>query len=237
MDQRIFISFSSKDRARATQICNGLERAGVRCWMSVRDVGGGKNYQAAIVEAIQTAKVMVLVFSASSNASTEVSKELSLASAFGIPVIPVRIENSQPSGALLYELATRQWIDAFDDLEAAIEELGIAVRAAIGSPERPSMETAAPHPIAPPPEAGRPDARASVKTDIPDDVREIARRTLASFLGPLATILVRNTARQAASIQDFHTRLAAHIDSADERAAFNKRLAEAIRSTMPGKKQ
>ena len=91
----------------------------------------GQNYQAAVVQAITSAKVVVLVFSGAANRSEEISKELSLASASKIPVvIPFRIENVLPEGAFRYELATRQWIDAFRNWNAAAGALLDAIRSA-----------------------------------------------------------------------------------------------------------
>ena len=76
----IFISHSSRDRRVAETICRGLENRGLRCWLSSRDVAGGDNFQAAVVRAIRSAKVMLLVFTTNSNNSDEIKKELVLAS-------------------------------------------------------------------------------------------------------------------------------------------------------------
>lgn len=64
------------------------------------------------------APALVLVFSKSANDSDEIKKELSLASRYRIPVMTLRIEDVEPSDAFAYELATRQWIDAFDGWNA-----------------------------------------------------------------------------------------------------------------------
>ena len=42
-------------------------------------------------------------------------------------IIPVRLENIAPKGAFLYELASRNWINAFEDTEAKLEELAKAL--------------------------------------------------------------------------------------------------------------
>ena len=120
---QIFISHSSKDRKAAETICSALEHRGIKCWISSRDVGPGENFQEAIIEAISTAKVMILVFSTNANNSNEIKKELVIAGQYGLVVIPVRVEDVMPRGALAYELATRQWIDLFSDWEDAIERL------------------------------------------------------------------------------------------------------------------
>lgn len=104
----------------ARSICSAIEDRGYSCWISDRDVRPGMNYQDEIVEAIGSASVFVLVFSQNSNNSSEIKKELSLASRNNLLVVPVRIEDIMPTGALRYELSTRQWIDIFDDWERAI---------------------------------------------------------------------------------------------------------------------
>jgi hypothetical protein len=123
MDARIFVSHSSKDHKLAMTIATALERRGLACWISSRDIGAGQNFQEAIVEAIRTARAMVLVFSRNANDSAEIKKELALASEYRIIVIPVRAEEIVPTGAFKYELATRQWVDLFENWEQAIERL------------------------------------------------------------------------------------------------------------------
>ena len=123
MTKKVFISHSSKDQKTAMAICGALESRSHPCWMSSRDIMPGENYQGAIVRAIRDAGVMVLVFSANANNSDEIKKEMSLASQSRTMVIPVRSEDVVPSEDFTYELATRQWIDMFNDWEQSIEKL------------------------------------------------------------------------------------------------------------------
>src|SRR5579872_6214757 len=114
-DGKVFISHSSRDRKIAQTISGALEHRGFRCWISSRDIGPGENFQEAIVHAIRRSRVMVLVFTGNANNSNEIKKEIALASQNGLAVIPLRVEDVMPSDAFLYELSTRQWVDAFDD--------------------------------------------------------------------------------------------------------------------------
>lgn len=123
MTADVFISFASKDRKVATTLCQSLERRGVKCWISARDILPGENFQVAIVQAIRHARILLLVFTANSNNSEEMTKELALASQQKMIVIPLRVEDVTPSDAFAYEFATRQWIDAFADWEFAIDQL------------------------------------------------------------------------------------------------------------------
>ena len=119
----VFISYATANRKQALSVCKALERRGVACWISCRDVQPGENYQEAIVRAIRNARAMVLVFSGAANDSDEIKKELSLASKRKLPVLALRIEDVEPSDAFAYELSTRQWIDAFGAWDKAIDSL------------------------------------------------------------------------------------------------------------------
>lgn len=139
---QVFISYATANRNEALKICKAIERHSIDCWISLRDVAPGANYQEAIVHSIRNAKALVLIFSAAANNSDEIKKELSLASRYRVPIIALRIEDVEPSDAFAYELSTRQWIDAFGSLEKAIDLL---VRQ-IGqlSPAAPAEPTTAP---------------------------------------------------------------------------------------------
>ena len=131
MTSPIFLSYSSKDHAIAETICNALENRGLTCWMSSRDIGPGENFQVSILRAIRSAGMMVMVFSGNSNNSDEVKKEIALAGQHKLLVVPVRVEDVVPGEAFEYELATRQWIDLFENWEQAIERLATQIRSVI----------------------------------------------------------------------------------------------------------
>ncbi|HEY6177701.1 MAG TPA: toll/interleukin-1 receptor domain-containing protein [Kofleriaceae bacterium] len=143
MGALVFISHSSQDHSVAVRVCEALERRGLGCWLASRDVSPGDNFQEAIVKAICGVRAMVLVFTGSANNSDEIKKEVALASHYHLAVIPVRVEDVLPTGAFLYELSTRQWIDAFDDWERAMSRLADQIGAAARGP------SAAPAPSAP----------------------------------------------------------------------------------------
>lgn len=119
----VFISYASADRTEALKVCTAIERRGTRCWISMRDVPPGANYQEAIVQSLRAARAMVLVFSDAANTSDEIKKELSLASRYQVPVIALRLKDIEPSDAFAYELSTRQWINAFEGWDKAIDTL------------------------------------------------------------------------------------------------------------------
>ena len=119
----VFVSYATSDRKRALSVCKAIESRGIPCWISMRDVAPGENYQEAIVRSIRNARAIVLVFSEAANNSDEIKKELSLASRYHVPVMALRIEDVEPSDAFAYELSTRQWIDAFEGWDRSIDLL------------------------------------------------------------------------------------------------------------------
>src|SRR6266487_2424157 len=72
MKRTVFISHSSKDKAIGEEACHFLEANGVSCWIAPRDVTPGKNYGAAIVDAIDECGVFVLILNDDSNKSGQV---------------------------------------------------------------------------------------------------------------------------------------------------------------------
>jgi TIR domain len=136
----IFISYSSIDQKIAETICDALQSRGDPCWIACRDVGPGENFQEAIVKAIRSAKLMILVFTSNANNSDEIKKEVVLAGRHRVTVVPVRVEDVLPNDALAYEFATRQWIDLFKDWEREIERLAAQIGNILG--ERGNMPAA-----------------------------------------------------------------------------------------------
>lgn len=119
----VFISYATVDRADALKVCTAIEQRGTRCWISMRDVPPGENYQEAIVQSLRSARAVVLLFSEAANTSGEIKKELSLASRYNLPVIALRLRDVEPSDAFAYELSTRQWINAFEGWDKSIDTL------------------------------------------------------------------------------------------------------------------
>ena len=119
----VFISYATADRAEALKVCKAIEHRGTQCWISIRDVRPGENYQEAIVQSIRTACAVVLVFSDAANTSDEIKKELSLASRYNVPVIALRLKDVEPIDAFAYELSTRQWINAFEGWDKSLDTL------------------------------------------------------------------------------------------------------------------
>jgi ankyrin repeat protein len=132
MAHDVFISYSSKDKSVADATCAVLEARGVRCWMAPRDILPGSEWGAAIIGAIASSKVMVLIYTSSSNASPQVRREVERAVARGLHVIPFRVEDVPMSPALEYFISTPHWLDALSPpLERHLDQLGKIIRAVL----------------------------------------------------------------------------------------------------------
>jgi ABC-type sugar transport system substrate-binding protein len=114
MTHDVFISYSSKDKPIADGVCANLESAGIRCWIAPRDITPGEDWPTAITRAISQSRVMVLVFSASSNSSEDVGREIILAANSRLVIIPFKIENVEPEPGKQYYLARTHWLDAIN---------------------------------------------------------------------------------------------------------------------------
>jgi hypothetical protein len=188
VQKKVFLSCSSRDQEIALTICRALEARGHPCWMSSRDVMPGENFQGAIVRAIRSAGVMVMVFSANANNSDEIKKEIALAGQTKLMVIPVRVEDVTPSEDFSYELATRQWVDLFRNWEFALDQLGRQIDYVIPK-ETPEAATSVAAPAPPPvlPQARAPESAPPKQTSDAVAPRPPARTSLmAGKRKPLA---------------------------------------------------
>jgi hypothetical protein len=208
----VFICFSSKDEAIARGVVEFLESAGLKCWISFRDVPPGDNYQESIVKAIEAAQAIVFLFSESSNLSGEIRKELSIGGSVNTPVFPLRLSPIVATGALRYELATRQYIDIFPDRDAALNKLASTIRNVI---ENPGAEESAPPPLPRPSQPSREPIVGSGSKQF-----EAIRALLARHIGPIAKVLIEKAAKEAGTPEEFCERLAANVTAPVDRAAF-----------------
>jgi outer membrane protein assembly factor BamB len=112
MAQDVFISYESSDKTIADAICATLEQKRTRCWYAPRDIVAGTDWAASIIKAINESSLMIVVFSARTNRSQQVKNEVGAAVSAGIPIIPFRIDDATPTGALGLHLQSGHWLDA-----------------------------------------------------------------------------------------------------------------------------
>ena len=129
----VFISYASADKDTAFRIAAFLEGQGISCWIAPRDVPPGKDYGAAILDGIAESAALVLILSEEANDSTFVRKEVERAVSKGKPVLPVRIREVAPAGALEFFISSSQWVDAWrSPMEQHLNKLADAISALRG---------------------------------------------------------------------------------------------------------
>ena len=206
----IFVSYSQPDRETAYALVARLEEAGLRCWVAPRDVAPAADWAAEIIEAIATARVMVLVFSAHANASPQVRREVERAVHREVTVLPFRVADVLPARSLEYFLSSQHWLDAFPaPMAPHYARLVAYLQKLLAEETRPAAR-------APPLEAPPPPARAAPDAELLASLE----RQLAHHIGPFAKHLVKRAAARAESAEALIEQLAAEIDSPAERRAF-----------------
>jgi adenylate cyclase len=134
MAHDVFLSYSSADRPTADAVVAGLEAQGVRCWMAPRDIPAGTEYGQEIIEAVKACRVCVVIFSGSANASPHVRREVERAVSAQKHLVPLRIEDLTPTGAMEYALGGTHWLDAFKGpLDPHIADLVATCRRLLGA--------------------------------------------------------------------------------------------------------
>ncbi|MDB5937007.1 MAG: hypothetical protein JWQ01_4351 [Massilia sp.] len=212
MAHDVFLSHSHVDKVFADAICHKLESAGVRCWVAPRDIRPSEDWAEAIINAMDNARVLVLVFSSSSNSSPQVRREVERAVNKGLHVLPFRIENVPLSKSLEYFISTQHWLDAIDgELEYHLGQLQECIEVLL---ERGSLPQESPPPAAP--RAPAPAAGPAIAPQVLARLETL----LAQVVGPIARHLVRRAAASAASTQALVDALSLDIDDGPERKQF-----------------
>jgi hypothetical protein len=212
MARSVFLSYSLPDRDCAFELVSRLEARGVSVWIAPRDISPAADWAEEIIEAISGARLMVLVFSAHSNASPQVRREVERAVHKELPVLPFRIEDITPSKSLEYFLSSQHWLDAFPPpLEPHYNRVCAHVAALLGG--MPAAAATAPAPLA------ATTAAAAATVFRPEQLQSLERQ-LAQHIGPVARHLVQRAATGLSGWEQLVSKLAAEIDSLPARKQF-----------------
>ena len=196
MAHDVFISYAHQDRTVANAVCATLEAHGIRCWIAPRDILPGSDWGAAIIDAIQEAKALVLIFSSNSNDSDQIKREIERTVHQGIAVIPFRIEDVLPNKTLEYFISTQHWLDALtppleDHMSHLAETITVLLEKKVSKEKPLPAGGEAPAPSQPPsqPEVKAPEERPStILASAPP--RQIPYVLLFSLVGLLLVLVV-----------------------------------------------
>ena len=193
------------------------EGEGINCWIAPRDIAPSADWAAEIIDAISNARVMILVFSASSNDSPQVRREVERAVHKQVSILPFRIENVLPSKSLEYFLSAQHWMDAFPPpREAHYARLCAYLKSQL--PKSESIRSATPD------VAGTQPVPIMVNAP-PLDSAELVRieRLLAGYIGPIARHLVKAAASRASRLDELVAQLARELETETDRHEFTQR--------------
>lgn len=143
MNHDVFISYSHKTKAIVDRIVSKLENSGIKVWYAPRDVIG--DYATAIVEAIETTKVFVVVLNGDSSKSPQVLNEVEIAykriieDEANLSIMPFKISDETLSKAMEYYVKRMHWIDASSSsLDDGIDELIVKVKTIVNPKQQTS---------------------------------------------------------------------------------------------------
>jgi hypothetical protein len=215
--REVFVSYSQPDYDCAMALVERVEKEGIDCWIAPRDIAPSADWAAEIIDAISNARVMVLVFSASSNDSPQVRREVERAVHKQVSILPFRIENVLPSKSLEYFLSAQHWMDAFPPpREAHYARLCTYLKGQL--PKSESIRSATPD------VAGTQPVPIMVNAP-PLDSAELVRieRLLAGYIGPIARHLVKAALTRAPNLDELVAQLATELDTETDRHEFTQR--------------
>lgn len=232
MRHDVFVSYSQPDRDRALELVARLESAGIAVWIAPRDISPSADWAAEIIDAISSARIMVLLFSSHSNESPQVRREVERAVHKQLPVLPFRIEDVLPSKSLEYFLSAQHWLDAFcGPRETHYARLCAHLSTMLAAKSDPAAASAASAAVAAvaagaagaanvahPTTVGT--ARPAPVHSFPATDLQALEMQLAHHVGPVAKILVRRAVQKAADWTQLTHQLAAEVESEPERRQF-----------------
>lgn len=96
----IFLSYSSTDEAIVELALEKLEAAGHHCWFAPRDIPPGEFYAGQIIQALRESRFVALFFSAHSNASDQVIREINFAVSQRLPMLVIRLDQAAVSESI-----------------------------------------------------------------------------------------------------------------------------------------
>jgi len=224
MNHQVFICYAHPDKGFADAICDKLEFSGIRCWVAPRDISPSKDWAEETIDAINSATIMVLIFSSYSNGSPQVRREVERAVHKGVSVLPFRIEDVPLSKSLEYFISTPHWLDAITPpFDAHLEKLRDCVQGLLNGLSVDCRPTVMPSAAASPARSPTPAARV-VPTRVttafePRDLKYIETQ-LAGYLGPVAKLLVLQAAEKTSSLHELVGLLANELARESEKQVF-----------------
>jgi hypothetical protein len=124
----VFMSYCRRDTQIMHQVLQDLRAQDLRVWVDEEGLEPGTPaWKAAIEEAIENSKCLVVVLSPDAKDSVWVARELSYAEVQRIPIFPV-LARGDEHGAVPLQLVASQWVDVRQDYGRGVQKLCVAIR-------------------------------------------------------------------------------------------------------------
>lgn len=131
MQHEVFISYSRKDEENVLPLKALLDENSVSYWIDKDGIFSGENFKEVIVDAIETAKVVIFVSSVNSNTSRYVIREIGCAVQRNKTIIPLMLDNSPYAKSIAYDIGDIDQID-YTEPESANNKLIASLAYALG---------------------------------------------------------------------------------------------------------
>lgn len=119
MKYDIFISYSRRDHPVVETITNVLTEYGYSYFIDREGIFSGDSFASRIVDAIRSSTLLLFISSVNSNESPWISKEIATAIKLKKIVLPIRIDNSDYSPEISFDLSFINYIDLTDHSDAS----------------------------------------------------------------------------------------------------------------------
>ena len=149
----VFISYSREDKDKVLALTEKLRAAGVPVWLDVGGIDAATIWSEEIVNALEGAKVLLLMVTPAAVSSHNVAKEVVLTSERKGHILPVHLEPTQIPAGFKYQLAGIQHIEYFQGdpeenlkrILRALERIGVTLQkpTAVIEPESRAVQAAA----------------------------------------------------------------------------------------------
>ena len=221
MEIKLFCSYSHRDEHLRDELAKHLkllERQGlIESWHD-RRIGAGDVWKEEIDRNLSEADIILLLISADFLASDycfdiEMKAALERHSAAKAVVIPIILRpvdwHATPFSGLQALPKNGKPVTTFDNLDIAFEQVATSIRAAIEKVLKTRTGLAAPSKEAAPPSPGLSAARLEPITKL-----------LTRYVGPIATIVVRQAASRCQGMPELCAAVAVEITNVQDRSRF-----------------
>ena len=112
-DERIFISYSRKDKDLVLSIVDHIQKAvGVKCWIDEKGIESGEQFKDVIMAAIDKCEIVIFMMSENSLKSSFAKKEVNYADHMKKRIVPVILDSDELRGWFVFDFAGADYIIA-----------------------------------------------------------------------------------------------------------------------------